>query len=101
MLSEANLPAHTHTFIGTEAMDSIQFRRSSYNIISTYGDTGIFIVDQSSGDTLCQRWSSANGSNQTDVLTWTYTPTGTLSNTGSGQEFLPPYMTVYAWYRTA
>ena len=36
-----------------------------------------------------------------DLLTWTYTPTGKLSSTGSGEEFLPPYMTVYAWYRTA
>ena len=35
------------------------------------------------------------------LITWTYIPTGTLSSTGSGEEFLPPYMTVYAWSRTA
>ena len=40
-------------------------------------------------------------SNRQDVLRWTYTPTGALTSTGSGREFLPTYITVYTWHRTA
>ena len=30
-----------------------------------------------------------------------YTPAGTISSTGSGEDYMPPYMTVYCWQRTA
>ena len=33
-------------------------------------------------------------------ITWTYTPAGSISSTGSGTDYMPPYMTIYAWRRT-
>ena len=30
-----------------------------------------------------------------------HTVSGNTKNTGSGADYMPPYMTVYAWYRTA
>ena len=32
---------------------------------------------------------------------WRGTKTATTKSTGGGQDYMPPYMTVYAWYRTA
>ena len=31
----------------------------------------------------------------------THTISGTTGNKGGGNDYLPPYITVYAWYRTA
>ena len=62
---------------------------------------GVFSYSQKSCDTWSFAIDSAHNSIITDVVKWTYTPSGTLSETGAGEEFLPPYMTVYAWYRTA
>ena len=76
-------------------------RRSSYNNVGTYSQNGIFSVNQKSDDTWSNTFSSSSGEYQTDVMTWTYTPTGTILETGGGDEFLPPYIAIYAWYRTA
>ena len=31
----------------------------------------------------------------------THTVSGNTDNTGSGADYMPPYITIYAWYRTA
>ena len=36
-----------------------------------------------------------------DRITFSAAPSGTISSTGSGEEYMPPYMTVYCWQRTA
>ena len=100
-ITEANLPAHTHTFTGTQATDSIQFRRSDNGSnTAKYANNGIYSLNTESGKTSSYQLTSEQVSNTWDVVTWTYTPSGSLSSTGSGEEFLPPYITVYAWYRT-
>ena len=48
-----------------------------------------------------QGLSIESHSTNCDQLVFKYTPSGTLSSTGSEEEFLTPYITVYAWYRTA
>ena len=106
---EANLPSHTHTFTGTNVSDTLQFRRetnnegeSTLNIISTYGSSHpVFSVSEKSGSSWKNQMTGMEYTEATDLLTFDYTPTGSLSSTGSGQEFLPPYMTVYCWQRTA
>ena len=50
---------------------------------------------------LCVRGND-NGSNQYTVTTYGGKDlTITTENTGDGQDYMPPYITVYAWYRTA
>ena len=36
-----------------------------------------------------------------DTVSFDYTPEATISETGSGEEYMPLYMTVYCWQRTA
>ena len=101
-ITEANLPAHTHAFTGTESSDSVQFRNTANgNVIELYGKNGIYSLTGDSGMSSSFGIAGESNSNQWDILTWTYTPSGTLSSTGSGEEFMPSYITVYAWYRTA
>ena len=50
---------------------------------------------------LCVRGND-NGSNQYTVATYGGKDlTITTENTGDGQDYMPPYITVHAWYRTA
>ena len=49
------------------------------------------------GATLNHSTNSAYG----DTVFFDYTPEGTISSTGDGEEFMPPYITVYCWKRTA
>jgi hypothetical protein len=37
----------------------------------------------------------------TYTVTFKHTPAGTISNTGSGTDYMPPYINVYAWERVA
>ena len=101
-IDETQLPKHTHTFTGVTATDSLQFRNTSNgNVVELYGKKGIYSLSGDSGQTSTYGITGEASSNTWDVVSWTYTPEGTLSETGLGEEFLPPYITVYAWYRTA
>ena len=101
-ITEANLPSHTHTFTGVEATEDLQFRRSTNsNNVYTDGSNGIFTFNKEGGTSWQYTTDFSYNPSNSDIVTWTYTPEGTLSETGSGEEFLPPYITVYAWYRTA
>ena len=104
-LSEANLPAHTHTFTGVTATDSLQSKpiEDSLILFKEYANNEIFSYSQGSSNSSKRiaHLNAAPSSVKSDLLTWTYTPEGTISRTGSGEEFMPPYMTVYAWYCTA
>ena len=97
-----NLPSHTHAFTGTAATDSVQFRSTTTgNTIENKSNKGILTVESDAGMTASYAITTESSSNDFEVLTFNYTPSGTLSSTGSGAEFLPPYITVYAWYRSA
>ena len=100
-ISTSNLPSHTHTFTGTAATDSVQFRRTTTGSTISTSSSSVFTAENNSGKTSSYSISAEENETTWDVLTFNYTPSGTLSNTGSGEEFLPPYITVYAWYRTA
>ena len=99
-LSEANLPSHTHTFTGTQATDSLQFRYTSNgSVLDLYGNKGIYSLPGFGSTNYAEINCNTSTATSTQLLSWTYTPDGTLSSTGSGEELLPPYITVYAWYR--
>ena len=100
-ISTANLPSHTHTFSGTSATDTIQFRRTTTGSTISTSSSNVFTAENNSGKTSSYSIGTEESKTTWDVLTFSYTPSGTLSNTGSGEEFLPPYITVYAWYRSA
>ena len=101
-LSEANLPAHTHTFTGTKNSNTLNVAPGigGYNVL-TNSSSGTLNVSARSGSSSTYGVTFGSTSDTCDTLTFNYTPAGTLSSTGSGEEFLPPYITVYAWYRTA
>ena len=102
-ISEANLPAHTHTFTGDNATETLNVRAciNSASVLGNSTSNGYLTNNAQAGATGSASITTESTSATGDTLTWNYTPTGTLSSTGSGEEFLPPYMTVYAWYRTA
>lgn len=76
-ISVANLPAHNHTLAIIKTIDEA----SNYGL--RWGETGFF--------------------NRVMVSSPTDSPAKQTStrNTGSGTDYMPPYMTVYAWQRTA
>ena len=47
--------------------------------------------------------TSESNSNTWDVVTWTYTPEGAISEGDkcNNATFLPPFIVVSMWYRTA
>ena len=101
-ITTANLPAHTHTFTGTKSESVVDVAPGvgGYNVL-TNTTAGALNVSARSGTSASYGISFASDSEKNDTLTFNYTPSGTISSTGSGEEFLPPYITVYAWYRTA
>ena len=101
-ITTSNLPAHTHTFSGNQITSKLNIAPGvgGYNVL-TNSTTGALNVSARSGSSSSNGVTFGSSSDTCDTLTFSYTPSGTLSSTGSGEEFLPPYITVYAWYRTA
>ena len=99
-----NLPSHNHTFTGVEMTGEF---RTNNNTAPFHGGN--------------ENWASAQGvfkrgeelysygtnsyKQGSDVLLpallFEATPEGTISNTGRGADYMPPYIRVYAWNRTA
>ena len=99
-VSEANLSAHTHTFSGANVNTVLNVRPASSTNVLENKSGNILSVSSRTGGTKDSVISTTSSSEACDLLTFNYTHAGTLSSTGSGEEFLPPYLTVYAWYRT-
>ena len=111
-----DIPSHNHTatstFTGTQASGSVQSRRASAaNNISNYGTNSnvSFTVTEQTGDSWKSATSTTSKTHNTDVLTWTYTPKGSVSTTtgdaggggGHSHSINPPYITLNAWRQTA
>ena len=68
-ISTSHLPAHTNTFNGNQATDTVQIRGNlDLTIISEYANNGIFSSIQNGGDS----WGYylLRSSAKTDLLTW-------------------------------
>ena len=88
----ANLPSHNHTFTGTKSTGTFTTMHSQ---ATEAWYSGVFSRSSASNA------GFSNGSdNDHYKITWTYTPAGSISSTGSGTDYMPPYMTIYAWRRT-
>ena len=102
-IEEKHLPAHTHTFTGIQATDTINIRgaadTSQYMVSS--GSNGLFSATDNNGNSSNWSITTEKTSCSWDTLTWTYTPEGTLSETGQGAQYTQPFVIVVVWYRTA
>ena len=103
-LTVDNLPSHNHTFTGVEMTGEF---RTNNNTAPFQGGNENWASAQGvfkRGESIFSYGTNSYGSStMLPALLFEATPEGTISNTGSGQAFsiMPPYMTVYAWCRTA
>ena len=102
-ITEANLPAHTHTFTGVKVTETLNVRPATNNkgVLGPSTSNGYFTLNSRGGGGMSDSVTVETNWQNCDNIAWTYTPSGTLSSTGSGSSFLPPYITYYAWRRTA
>ena len=91
-----NLPAHSHTFKGNAIQGNFGFA----------ADTGLGSPwsDSITNGPFSTAFQTANRVNYSEGEGYSFqfnaTPSGTISKTGSGEDYMPPYLTVYAWKRT-
>lgn len=122
-LAVKNLPAHTHTVSSVSETGAHNHTRGTMNITGEFSYKGFGDDITNPYVTGAFGWyrgndtEGANGDRGSIILTfnaansWTgstssngsHNHTITLNNTGSGEAFniMPPYLTVYAWKRTA
>ena len=92
-----NLPAHSHTFKGNAIQGNFGFA----------ADTGLGSPwsDSITNGPFSTAFQTANRVNYSEGEGYSFqfnaTPSGTISKTGSGEDYMPPYTAVRAWYRTA
>lgn len=109
-----NWPSHNHTFAGVEVTDDLQYMNLQITDYKyTEGQNEDYIVHLEEGELVFNFDNTSGVISYSGILTsetyssndirirLQYTPTGSISTTGSGSEFLHTYITVYAWYRKA
>ena len=108
-LTTDNLPSHNHTFAGNSMEGTINKILSySYNnpFLSNEKDKGTSSNVFKTVKTITDYVNNSQGvRTETNITNFKFeaTPSGTISNTGGGKSFsiIPPYITVFAWRRTA
>ena len=110
-ITSSNLPAHSHSI----SLKKIEGEFGADATAGWWSDTlrnGCFTKGTS---TIHAAPSGAVSTNNAGLTKFSATPSGTINttgahthsvsgntgNSGSGTDYLPPYITVYAWYRTA
>ena len=91
-ISVENLPSHNHTATCSDIY-------AKFNGIPRTSD--IFYGSASSTWTGEFKYASGLNTLRTDNIKISQELTVTVNNTGSGTDYMPPFMTVYAWKRTA
>ena len=100
-----NLPEHTHTFTGDEITGSVPFLPFSDQMMESimYQDGEGALKSELTDDNWnmgppLDIWEEPEFPSK--KLIFKATPSGTIENTGKGTDYMPPYITIYAWYRT-
>ena len=94
-----NIPPHSHTFKGnpiTGAMNHVVRHYTDDN--DKFNVSGCFSETLLAGT---MTWRGQNGNGARIGVRFNATPSGTISTTGSGQDYWQPYMSVFCWYRVA
>ena len=93
------LPSHNHNFNGNNMSGTVHaLLRYSGNDDASWGASGVFSTTTKAGS---RSWDAVNYNGDQVSLKFSATPSGTITNTGQGEDYMPPYITVYAWYRIA
>ena len=64
----------------------------------SWSATGAFSATTRGGT---RSWHGYDWTDDKVGVKFSATPSGTVQNTGSGTDYMPPYITVYAWYRAS
>ncbi|KAI5495495.1 keratin-associated protein family [Trichomonas vaginalis G3] len=92
-IKEANLPAHTHTGTTNFSGDHIHSLRDHPLYNSDY-EAGHDVLSPAYNDSTKKTFRQTEpGGNHSHTFT--------TNPTGSGEDYMPPYMTVFAWFRAA
>ena len=101
-VSIEHLPQHSHTFAGNAITGNFSARPYSADTGNVYAASGCFKVTGSGGISVNNRFSRSSYSGlKSDLMTFNATPSGTISNTGEGMDYLPYHFKVAVWRRTA
>ena len=98
-ITTEHLPQHTHIFTGKEVYGHFGVRKSMAMGENVGDCSGVFTLQVKSGETWRNTTDYSPNEHQLDRIIMRFTPTGTISKTGEGENYMPPYMTVYAWRR--
>ena len=106
-ISVDQMPQHSHMFTGNEISGRVIVRPLSDGgsilepcYYDAYGALQVKESQHTAGKgAQVAGWSDGNKPSK-DIV-FRATPSGLISNTGFGNDYLPPYITIFAWYRTA
>ena len=99
-MAEDNLPAHSHTFSGNEINGSFQIRPGTGSEHVVQAGSGAFSLSRTGTPGVAINTVGQSGLDGFYSINFNATPSGTIENTGGGEDYYPPYYTVYAWERT-
>ena len=94
-ISVSNMPSHNHCFYGDT------MRGEAQSIVTWNRKPPCDGVFKYSEHNLCYDYELRNEHEFKLNLKFEATPSGRISYEGSGSDYMPPYITVYAWYRTS
>lgn len=101
--AQSGVPAHSHNFSGITHSFQVRCGGSGGRTISAISNV---VNNQNTGDTWGNTYAYESVSHKTDVISWT--DGGTVNNSaatnaaeGHTHTFMPPYIQVYVWQRTA
>ena len=95
-----NLPSHNHGVdITSSDMSGDNYGRLINATLRDSQSEGRFIVNQTNNS--YKGGSDRSLFNVRLELSHTHNVIGATDKTGSGTDYMPPYITIYAWYRTA
>lgn len=94
-----NMPSHNHTFTGDNISGTVNARPYSNDTNNLFAATGCFRTQNNQPPSVGNRFSRSSATINTDKLFFNATPSGTISNTGEGTDYIPYHFKVSVWKR--